>query len=151
MSLSTQLQAPLATVPERCVIIVNNELPADPVGNAAAVLSLTIGQRHPQPVGTRFIDSNGVAFPGLIPIGISKLAATPQDLRQFVEAGTSARIDVVRFPVEGQQIKKYTEFLETIEKTQGADMYYVAIALVGERKPISNQVSKLALLEQVAS
>jgi hypothetical protein len=70
---------------------------------------------------------------------------------QRVEAGTSARIDVVRFPVEGQQIKKYTDFLETIEKTQGADMYYVAIALVGERKPISNQVSKLALLEQVAS
>ena len=43
------------------------------------MLSLTIGQRHPQPVGTRFIDSNGVAFPGLIPIGISKLAATPQN------------------------------------------------------------------------
>jgi hypothetical protein len=50
-----------------------------------------------------------------------------------------------------QQTRKYIEFLETIEKTQGAGMYYVSIALVGERRPVLNQASKPALFEQVAS
>ena len=151
MSPSLQPQAPFTAIPERCVVIVNSELPPGRAGNAAAVLSLTVGQRHPQLVGAPLVDSNGVAVPGLIPIGISVLAGTPQELRELAQASTGTAIDVIRFPVEGQQTKNYAEFLDAIRQTRVADLDYVGIALVGERKPISRLVGKLPLFGQAAS
>ena len=34
--------------PQRCVIVLDRELPIGKAANAAAVIALTIGQRHPQ-------------------------------------------------------------------------------------------------------
>lgn len=143
--------APFTNTPERCVIVINNELPAGRAGNAAAVLSLTVGQRHPTLVGAPLVDAHGVAMPGLIPIGISVLSASPQELQHVANAGASAGMDVVRFPVEGQQTKNYTELLDAIKQVSMPDMQYVGIALMGEKKAISKLVGKLALLGQEAA
>ncbi|HTJ98435.1 MAG TPA: DUF2000 family protein, partial [Bordetella sp.] len=55
-------------IPERCVVVVDKQLPAGRAANAAAVLALTIGQRYPALVGQPLVDASGVEHPGLIPI-----------------------------------------------------------------------------------
>lgn len=134
--------------PERCVVVVDSALPPGRAANAAAVLALTIGQRHPGLVGAPLIDAQGQAMPGLIPIGISVLAAPQDELGALASAGDAAGFDVLRFPVEGQQTKNYAEFLAAVAQVERPALRYVGIALVGDKKPISKLVGKLALLGQ---
>jgi len=142
------MPATVAPVPERCVIVVDSGLAPGRAANAAAVLALTIGQRHPGLVGAPLLDAKGQTMPGLIPIGISVLAATQDELGVLASAGDAAGFDVLRFPVEGQQTKNYTEFLAAVSQVERVALRYVGIALVGGKKPISKLVGKLALLGQ---
>ena len=142
------MPATVAPVPERCVIVVDSGLAPGRAANAAAVLALTIGQRHPGLVGAPLLDAKGQTMPGLIPIGISVLAATQDELGVLASAGDAAGVDVLRFPVEGQQTKNYTEFLAAVSQVERVALRYVGIALVGGKKPISKLVGKLALLGQ---
>jgi hypothetical protein len=134
--------------PERCVVIVDNALPSGRAANAAAVLSLTVGQRHPGLVGPVLIDADGGEMPGLIPIGISVLAASQDELVALAARADDAGFDVVRFPVEGQQTKNYGEFLDAMTRVGRANIRYVGLALTGDRKPISKLVGKFPLLGQ---
>ena len=142
------MTATLSPVPERCVIVVDSTLPPGRAANAAAVLALTIGQRHPGLVGAPLLDVKGQTMPGLIPIGISVLAATQNELGALASAGDAAGFDVLRFPVAGQQTKNYMEFLAAVAQVERAALHYVGIALVGGKKPISKLVGRLVLFGQ---
>ncbi|WP_202966762.1 DUF2000 domain-containing protein [Cupriavidus sp. IDO] len=151
MNEAIQDTEPRRNMPERCVVVVDSALPAGRAANAAAVLSLTVGQRHPGLVGAPLIDADGGDMPGLIPIGIAVLAAAQDQLAKLAAAADVAGFDVVRFPVEGQQTKNYDEFLDAMTKVGRADIRYVGLALVGDRKPICKLVGKLPLLGQEPS
>src|SRR5215470_5934358 len=66
--------------PRRCVIVLDQALPIGRAANAAAVIALTLGNRHPHLAGPDLVDASGHAHPGLIPIGIAVLAASGQEL-----------------------------------------------------------------------
>ncbi len=107
---ATSSQAP-ARPQQRCVIVVDAALPAGLSANAAAVLALTFGQRHPSLVGEPLVDASGIAHPGLIPIGIAVLAANAKQLAAArAETSAAAACDVVGFPVQGQQTTDYAAF-----------------------------------------
>ena len=65
---------------ERCVIVVSAELPPGRATNAAAVIALSIGKLRSDLVGADLVDGSSHPHPGLIPIGISVLAAPAADL-----------------------------------------------------------------------
>ena len=132
---------------ERCVILVDVELSPGRAANAAAVIALTVGQRHPQLVGAPLVDRSGHEHPGLIPIGITVLAAEQPFLSQVRDKGIEAGCDVVDFPVQGQQTTNYQAFIEQVALTEQAALQYVGIALMGERKTISKIVANLPLLK----
>lgn len=137
----------LLNTPERCVIVVDAGLPAGRAANAAAVLALTIGQRYPTLVGAPIIDASGHEHPGLTPIGIAVLAAPLEDLPALRAKATSVGCDIVDFPVQGQQTTDYQAFQAAVAAVPTDELQYVAIALVGERKPIGKIVGKLGLLK----
>ena len=94
----------LPSSPERCVIVINQQLAAGHAANAAAVLALTLGQRHPSLVGAPLIDADNREHPGLIPIGISVLVADAQQLTQLHQhLLNDDEMDGIIFPMEGQQ------------------------------------------------
>lgn len=47
--------------PNRCALIMSNNLNGGYLANAIAVISLTVGQRHPYLVGTPIIDASGMS------------------------------------------------------------------------------------------
>jgi len=137
----------LPYVPERCVIILDQDLPTGRLVNAAAVVALTIGQRHPVLVGEPLVDGSGYAHPGLIPIGIAVLAAPQMVLAEIRRGGLAIGCDVIDFPVEGQQTKDYQTFREAVAGLPPAAIKYVGVALVGRKKEIRKLVSELDLLQ----
>lgn len=136
-----------AAIPQRCVIVVDAALPVGKAANAAAVIALTIGQRHPALVGAALIDADGLAHPGLIPIGIAVLAATQQELSALRTKGVEIGCDVVDFPVQGQTTTDYQAFRDAVATVTTAELQYLAVALIGDKKPIRNAVANFGLLK----
>lgn len=134
-------------LPTRCVIVVDAALPPGRAANAAAVIALTIGARHPALVGSPLIDASGFEHPGLIPIGIAVLSAPQAELNALRLKGFDAGCDVVDFPLQGQQTTDYQAFKDVVRDVSSDDLRYVGVALVGEKKPISKIVVKLGLLQ----
>ncbi|MCE1253514.1 MAG: DUF2000 domain-containing protein [Anaerolineae bacterium] len=135
-----------STRPERVVIIVDKNLPPGRAANAAAVIALTIGARHPALVGAPLLDLSGFAHPGLIPIGLSVLSADPDELPLLRRKALAADCDVVDFPVEGQLTKNYQTFMQAVSCVASEDLSYVGLALIGRKKEISKIVGHLNLL-----
>jgi hypothetical protein len=136
-----------AVSPDRCVIVLDRNLPIGQAANAAAVIAVTIGQRHPVLVGEQLVDASGFTHPGLIPIGIAVLAASREDLRDLRHRGIEAGCDVVDLPAAGQQTTNYHAFREMVAVVETRNLEYVGIALIGRKKEISRIVGRLALLK----
>lgn len=134
-------------LPERCVIAINQTLSAGHAANAAAVLALTLGQRHPGLVGGPLTDGDNRAHPGLIPIGISVLVADSQTLSQLHDTLLNDdEMDGVIFPVEGQQTTDYAAFQQAVASVPTASLQLVGIALAGKKKIVRKLTGKLGLL-----
>jgi hypothetical protein len=132
--------------PSRCIIVIDQNLPIGRSANAAAVMALTVGARHPRLVGGPLVDASGFNHPGLIPIGISILAAPCEALNVIRQKGLSAGCDVVDFPVEGQQTNNYETFQEAVLQIPPDSISYTGVALIGEKKTINKIVGSLKLL-----
>ncbi len=137
----------MASTPERCVIVVDSELSVGRAANAAAVIALTVGQRHPSLVGAPLVDASAYEHPGLIPIGISILAAKQEELSTLRGKGVLVGCDIIDFPTQGQQTNDYSAFQDAVAQVATEDLRYVGVALVGARKPISKIVANLGLLK----
>jgi hypothetical protein len=111
-------------------------------------MALTMGARHPHLVGEVLTDSLGNAHPGLIPIGIPVLGASVQDLPSIRGKAIQAGIEVVDFPVQGQQTNDYGEFRRMMSVTAPNDVQYLGVMLFGTRKKVGRIVGKYSLLRQ---
>jgi len=135
-----------AVSPDRCAIVLDRDLPIGQAANAAAVIAVTIGQRHPVLVGEQLVDASGFTHPGLIPIGIAVLATSRDDLPDLRRKGLEAGCDV-DLPAAGQRTTNYQAFREMVAVVEAQDLEYVGIALIGGKKQIGKIVGRLALLK----
>ena len=131
---------------ERCVIVVDEALPAGLAANAAAVLALTLGAREPELVGADFVDADAQPHPGLIPIGLPVLRAARADLVEIRRRAAADGVSVVDFPAFGQQTTDYDEFRGMVAATPSAELSYLGVALSGPRRAVGRLTGRLALL-----
>ncbi len=142
-----RLPSTLPATPTYCVLVVDESLPAGWAANAAAVIGLTVGQRHPVLVGEPLVDASGFPHPGLIPLGIAVLAASRDALSAIRRKGLEAGCDVVDFPEQGQRTTDYRALREAVALAAPQTLRYVGVALVGDRKAIRRIVGNLGLLK----
>lgn len=141
----TEASMPESAEAQRCVILVDATLPPGRAANAAAVIALTLGQRHPELAGPELVDASGTAHPGLIPIGITILAATPEEMAAARDKALGRGLDVVAFPVEGQQTTDYAAFRAAVSWVETAALAFVGIGLYGSRKAVGRVVGRFGL------
>ena len=139
-------QAAWRPVSVRCVAVVDDALPIGKAANAAAVMALTMGARQPHLVGEPLVDSAGNHHPGLIPIGIPVLGAPAADLASLRDRASQAGLEVVDFPMQGQQTNDYAEFRRMVGETAPDQLRYLGVMVYGEKKKVSRIVGKYSLL-----
>lgn len=132
---------------ERCAIVVAAELPPGRAANAAAVIALTLGKRHPHLAGPDLVDASGLSHPGLIPIGIAILAAPAQELGEIRAKALHKGIDVVDFPAQGQETTNYVTFGAMVRQVPTEALTYVGVGLHGPRRQVGRVIGKLPLLK----
>ncbi|MDL4914578.1 MAG: DUF2000 domain-containing protein [Enterobacterales bacterium endosymbiont of Blomia tropicalis] len=129
----------------RCAMILNASLPPGKATNAAAVIALTLGQRHPALVGAALEDVNARHYPGLIPVGIPVLAASIEQLNQLQIKCEEMKCDVVVFPEQGQTTTDYLAFSNAIRLMPSVEWRLLGLAVVGEKKTLRKLTAKLNL------
>lgn len=127
--------------PDRCVIIMSDDVTGGHLANAIAVIALTVGQRHPYFVGAPLQDADGHSHPGLIPIGIPMLQCAQDDLKALRAAALAKGFDVVDFPKQGQQTKDYDEFIASMKTSPEDSIEYLGIAVIGKKNAV-NRLTK---------
>jgi hypothetical protein len=132
---------------KRCVIVVDEALPAGKAANAAAVIALTVGKIWPELAGRDLIDACGFAHPGLIPIGIAILGAEASELVKIRAKALERTLGVVDFPVQGQQTTDYEAFCAAVSQVGTNQLEYVAVGVYGPRKAVGKVVGKYGLLK----
>lgn len=135
----------------RCVVVVDDTLPIGKAANATAVLALTMGARQSHLVGEPLIDSAGNQHPGLIPIGIPVLGAPAADLPSLRDRAKQVGLEVIDFPIHGQQTNNYAEFRKMVGETDPDQIRYLGVMVYGEKKKVSRIVGKYSLLRDRAA
>mgnify|MGYP004715996801 FL=1 len=130
---------------KRCVMILNAALPPGKATNAAAVIALTLGQRHPTLVGDALEDAEKYPSPGLITTGIPVLAASDQELDALREQCEQAEYDLVLFPEAGQSTTDYQALGDVLRQQPRQQWRLLGLAIVGDKKALRKLTAKLAL------
>lgn len=129
----------------RCVVVLNQDLASGKAANAAAVIALSLGQRHPGLVGHTLSDAHGQQYPGLIPVGIPILSADNTQLRALLARCREQQLDVVLFPREGQMTVDYAAFAAAVSEVATGDLQHLGLGITGDKKALRKLTASLKL------
>lgn len=134
---------------EKCVIIVDENLPLGIIANTAAILGITMGMKMPDVVGKDVIDSDGNPHMGIIqfPVPILKgNTETLKSIRTKLFDSQFSELTVVDFSDLAQGCKTYDEFIGKMANTSEVKLNYIGIAICGNKKQINKLTGNLPLL-----
>ncbi|MEH6631003.1 MAG: DUF2000 domain-containing protein [Halopseudomonas aestusnigri] len=136
------------TPTDKCVIIIDQELPLGFIANTAAILSLSIGKRHPEMIGNDIPDHAGDIHQGItvLPIPILKgTAASLQILREALKPH-EPELTVIDLISATRTTQNYTEYSHEMQSTSLDELVYAGIALYGSKKLVNKFTGNLGLL-----
>ena len=132
---------------KKCVVVVDGDLPAWLMVNAAACLAVTLGGRVEGINGADATDGSGMVHPGLIPTGIAILQADGEAVKEIrLKAEESEGVFVADFTDAAQTPRNYGEYLKNISKIPSGDLKYLGVGLYGEKRPVGKLTGGLSLL-----
>lgn len=133
----------------KCVMIIDESLPAGVIANTAAILGFTLGKRFPEAVGRDVTDKNGSVHLGIIEFPVPILKGSPEliaEVRQKLCTKGFEDVAAVDFTQTAQGCKTYGEFVRKIAETEEKDLLYMGIGLFGEKKKINKLTGNIPLL-----
>lgn len=134
---------------EKCVIVVDENLPLGIIANTAAILGITMGMKMPDVVGNDVLDLEGNPHMGIIQFPVPILKGNTEMLKtlrtKLFEPGF-AELMVVDFSDLARGCKTYDEFINKMANTSEVKLNYIGIAICGNKKQINKLTGKLPLL-----
>lgn len=134
---------------EKCVMIIDEQLPAGIIANTAAILGITLGRKMPEIVGTDVADKNGNFHLGIIEFPIPVLKGSPsliKEIREKLYLPEFSDLTVVDFSDLAQGCKTYDEFISKMADTPESALEYLGIVLCGAKKKVNKLTGALGLL-----
>lgn len=134
---------------EKCVMIIDESLPAGELANTAAVLGITLGKKIPAAVGGDVSDGGGNSHVGVIKIPVPILKASRAEigeLRLRLYESRFSDVTAIDFTELAQSCKTYDEFIDKM--SYASELSYIGLALYGDRKKVSSLTGSLSCWKQ---
>lgn len=134
---------------EKCVMVIDKDLPLGIIANTAAIMGITLGKKMPEVVGADVIDQSGNAHLGIIEFPVPILKASPEiikEIREKLYQPEFQDLTVVDFSDLAQGCKTYDEFIEKIGQTPEKLLQYFGVAICGPRKKVNKLTGSMPLL-----
>ncbi|KEA62610.1 hypothetical protein ADIMK_3082 [Marinobacterium lacunae] len=132
----------------KCVFVIDQNLPLGLIANTAGVLALSIGEAFPGIIGRALEDSQGVFHRGITMLPIPILKGTADSLKEMREAvkAHEPELTVVGFTNVAQTAKHYEDYSEKLESYAPEQIEYLGLALFGPKKVVNKFTGNLGLL-----
>ena len=119
---------------EKCVMVIDENLPLGIIANTAAIMGITLGKKLPEVVGVDVYDRTGNEHLGIIefPVPILKgNADIIKNIREKLYDPEFSDLTVVDFSDLAQSCKTYSEFIEKMKGLAETDLNYFGIVICG--------------------
>ena len=133
----------------KCVIVVDENLPVGIIANSAAILGMTLGKCRPELVGTDVLDKDGQQHTGIIEIPLPVLKTNTnhmKELRAKLYSTEYSDLLAVDFSDIAQSCKAYEDYIHKMADAVQNDLFYWGIAIYGEKKKVNKLTGSLPLL-----
>ncbi len=134
---------------EKCVMVIDENLPLGIIVNTAAILGITMGMRMPEVVGDDVIDGSGKLHPGIIEFPVPILKGNRElikNIREKMYQPDYGDLTVVDFSDLAQGCKTYEDFIEKMTGVQENELQYLGIAICGVKKKVNKLTGSMPLL-----
>jgi hypothetical protein len=134
---------------EKCVMVIDENLPLGIIANTAAIMGITLGKKMPEVVGADVYDRTGNRHLGIIefPVPILKGNADMiKTIREKLYEQDFPDLTIVDFTDLAQGCKTYDEFIEKMKEVPEIDLNYFGIAICGAKKKVNQLTGSMALL-----
>lgn len=135
---------------EKCVILINEQLPIGIIANTAAILGITLGKKLPETVGKDVEDKSGNSHLGIIKFPVPILKGTIDNIKSIREKLYEKKYEdltVVDFSDLAQTCKTYDEFIEKMANASEKDLQYLGLAICGIKKKVNKLTGNMPLLK----
>ncbi|MBO0425865.1 MULTISPECIES: DUF2000 domain-containing protein [unclassified Enterococcus] len=133
---------------EKCVMIIDEQLPIGLVANTAAILGVTLGKLYPEGIGEDIYDSTGNKHLGIVnfPIPILKTNKEQlQTIRESISQQSEQDVTIIDFSDVAQITNSYEQYRLTLESIAPEKLAYFGICLKGKKKLINKVAGSLPL------
>lgn len=134
---------------EKCVMIIDENLPLGIIANTAAIMGITLGKEMPEVIGTDVYDKTDNKHLGIIefPVPILKgNAEIIKTIRQKLYEPEFSDLTVVDFSDLAQGCKTYNEFIEKMKEVSETSLNYFGVAICGAKKKVNKLTGSMPLL-----
>ena len=134
---------------EKCVMVIDENLPLGLIANTAAIMGITLGKKMPEVVGADVTDQSGNEHLGIIEFPVPILRGSIEDIkaiRKKLYRPEFLDLTVVDFSDLAQGCKTYDEFIEKMERVDESSLQYFGVAICGAKKKVNKLTGNLPLL-----
>ena len=125
---------------EKCVIVVDEELPLGIIANTAVILGITLGKTMPEAVGPDVIDQTEKSHLGIIKFPVPVLKSSAEKLKYIREQlyqDDFHDLLVVDFSDLAQSCKTYDDFIQKMTQVPESALKYFGLAICGSKKKVA--------------
>ncbi len=134
---------------DKCVMVIDENLPLGIIANTAAVLGITLGKQHAEILGPDVLDGTKNNHLGITAIPVPILKGSVQiikELRSRLYMEEFQQLTVVDFSDVAQSCNDYEDFTEKIGRTNEENLQYFGIAMYGNKKQVNKLTGSMGLL-----
>lgn len=134
---------------EKCVMVIDKDLPLGIIANTAAIMGITLGKHMPQVVGSDVTDQSGNGHLGIIAFPVPILKGETgliRNLREKLYQPDFSDLLVVDFSDLAQGCKAYDEFIDKMADVPESSLQYLGLAICGPKKKVNQLTGSLPLL-----
>lgn len=134
---------------EKCVMVIDENLPLGIIANTAAIMGITLGKKMPGVVGSDVVDKTGNEHLGIIEFPVPILKGNMDSIKAIREKlyePDFSDLTVVDFSDLAQSCKTYDEFIGKMGTAAETDLNYFGIAICGAKKKVNKLTGNIPLL-----
>lgn len=131
----------------KCVMVLDETLPAGLAVNTAGVLAITLGREVGEMVGAEVVDGSGGRHSGITTVPVPVLKAGREALREIRSRAGKEDLLVVDFTDVAQKSKTYDDYERKMATASSERLSYLGVALYGDKRPINKLTGSLPLLK----
>ena len=134
---------------DKCVIVIDENLPLGIIANTAAILGITLGMKYPSVVGCDVKDADNNIHSGIIEFPVPILKSNKNSLNALSKTLKEEFFDdltIVDFTDLAQSCKTYDEYISKMTETPTQLLNNIGLLIYGNKKKVNKLTGNMPLL-----